>query len=62
MHILRGIRTMMVRLITRATRYHELCATCFPRGGVPTMFTTEAVNVGRETKINARSYRLVDNF
>ena len=36
MHIFRGIRMMMVRLIIRATRYHELRATCFPRGGVPT--------------------------
>ena len=36
MHILRGIRIMMVRLITRATRHYELRATCFPRGGVPT--------------------------
>ena len=36
MHIFRGIRMMMVRLITRATRHHELRATCFPRGGVPT--------------------------
>ena len=36
MHILRGIRMMMVRLITRATRHYELRATCFPRGGVPT--------------------------
>ena len=36
MHILRGIRMMMVRLITCATRHHELRATCFPRGGVPT--------------------------
>ncbi|RVX03041.1 hypothetical protein CK203_016792 [Vitis vinifera] len=31
------IRMMMVRLITRATRHHELRATCFPRGGVPTI-------------------------
>ena len=37
MHISRGIRMMMVRLITRATRHHEPRATCFPRGGVPTM-------------------------
>ena len=37
MHILRGIRMMMVRLITRATRHYELRATCFPRGGVPTV-------------------------
>ena len=37
MHILRGIRMMMVRLITRATRHYELRATCFPRGGVPTL-------------------------
>nr|CAN81603.1 hypothetical protein VITISV_031789 [Vitis vinifera] len=36
MHILKGIRMMMVRLITRATRHYELRATCFPRGGVPT--------------------------
>ena len=28
---------MMVRLIARATRHHELRATCFPRGGVPTL-------------------------
>ena len=42
MHIFRRIRMMMVRimmvrLIARATRHHELRATCFPRGGVPTM-------------------------
>ena len=30
------VRIMMVRLIARATRHHELRATCFPRGGVPT--------------------------
>ena len=38
MHILRGIWMMMVRLITRATRHHELRATCFPGGEVPTGF------------------------
>ena len=32
---------MMVRLITRATRHHELRATCFPRGGVPTDSTDD---------------------
>ena len=37
MHIFRGIQMMMVWLIIRATRHHELRATCFPRGGVPTM-------------------------
>ena len=37
MRILKGIRMMMVRLITRATRHYELRATCFPRGGVPTL-------------------------
>ena len=31
------VRIMMVRLIARATRHHELRATCFPRGGVPTI-------------------------
>ena len=36
MHIFRGIRMMMVRLIIHATRHHELLATCFPRGVVPT--------------------------
>ncbi|RVW16901.1 hypothetical protein CK203_088634 [Vitis vinifera] len=40
MHILRGIRMMMVRLITRATRHYELRATCFPRGGVPTQLAS----------------------
>ena len=33
------VRMMMVRLIARATRHHELRATCFPRGGVPTGMT-----------------------
>ena len=42
MHILRGIRMvvvrmMMVRLVTRATCHCEMCATCFPEGGVPTL-------------------------
>ena len=37
MCILRGIRMMMVRLITRATCHCEVRATCFPEGGVPTM-------------------------
>ena len=36
MRILRGIRMMMVRLITRATCHCEMRATCFPEGGVPT--------------------------
>ena len=36
MRILRGIRMMMVRLITRATCHCEVRATCFPEGGVPT--------------------------
>ena len=39
MHILRGIRMMMVRLITRATCHCEMRATCFPEGGVPTIPT-----------------------
>ena len=29
---------MMVRLMTRATCHCEMRATCFPEGGVPTMF------------------------
>ena len=37
MRILRGIRMMMVRLITRATCHCEVRATCFPEGGVPTL-------------------------
>ena len=37
MHILRGIRMMMVRLITRATCHCEMRATCFSEGGVPTL-------------------------
>ena len=49
MHILRGIRIMMVRLITRATRHYELRATCFPRGGVPTgtslLFSMDFVHI-----------------
>ena len=36
MRILRGIRMMMVRLITRVTCHCEVRATCFPEGGVPT--------------------------
>ena len=46
MHILRGIRVMMIRLITRATRHYELRATCFPRGGVPTCLTYTRQNGG----------------
>ncbi|RVW23685.1 Phospholipase A1-Igamma2, chloroplastic [Vitis vinifera] len=34
-----GIRMMMVRMIICATRHHELRATCFSRGGVPTTIT-----------------------
>ena len=42
MHILRGIRMvvvrmMMVRLVIRVTCHCEMCATCFPEGGVPTI-------------------------
>ena len=37
MHILRGIRMTMVRLITRATCHCEMRATCFSEGGVPTL-------------------------
>ena len=37
MRILRGIRMMMVRLITRATCHCEMRAMCFPEGGVPTV-------------------------
>ena len=40
MRILRGIRMMLVQMITRATCHCEMRATCFPEGGVPT---------GRET-------------
>ena len=36
MRILRGIRMMMVRLITRVTCHCEVRATCFPKGEVPT--------------------------
>ena len=39
MRILKGIRMMMVRLITRAACHCEVRATCFPEGGVPTMMT-----------------------
>ena len=39
MHLLGGIRMMMVRMITRATRHCEVRATCFPEGGVPTGYT-----------------------
>ena len=37
MRILRGSRMMMVRLISRTTCHCEMCATCFPEGGVPTV-------------------------
>ena len=41
MHILRGIRMvvvrmMMVRLVPRVTCQCEMCVTCFPEGGVLT--------------------------
>ena len=39
MRILRGIRMMMVRLITRATCHCEVRATCFPEGEVPTILS-----------------------
>ena len=41
MRILRGIRMMLVRMITRAMWYCELRATCFPEGGVPTNSSTQ---------------------
>ena len=37
MHIFRGIRMVVVRMMIRATCHCEMCATCFPEGGVPTM-------------------------
>ena len=36
MHIFRGIRMVMVRMMMRATCHCEVRATCFPEGGVPT--------------------------
>ena len=37
MHIFRGIRMVVVWMMVRATRHHDMCATCFPEGGVPTL-------------------------
>ena len=36
MHILRGIRMVVARMMMRATCRCEVRATCFPEGGVPT--------------------------
>ena len=60
MHILRGIRMvvvrmMMVRLVTRATCHCEMCATCFPEGGVLTM-TTE--NIRTKEIYNYHSFKI----
>ena len=43
MRILKGIRMMMVRLITRAACHCEVRATCFPEGGVPTLSATYCI-------------------
>ena len=37
MHIFRGIRMVVVRMMMRATCHCEVRATCFPEGGVPTL-------------------------
>ena len=37
MHIFRGIRMVVVRMMMRATCHREMCVTCFPEGGVPTL-------------------------
>ena len=50
MRILRGIRMMMVRLITRATCHCEMCATCFPEGGVPTALAMAYQSVTKHHK------------
>ena len=59
MRILRGIRMMLVRMITRATCHCELRATCFPEGGVPTPWMHDwhkgmhyAPSDGRQHKLN----------
>ena len=36
MHIFRGIRMVVVRMMMRATCHCEVLAACFPEGGVPT--------------------------
>ena len=46
MRILKGIRMMMVRLITRAACHCEVRATCFPEGGVPTTLINISINQG----------------
>ena len=51
MRILRGIRMMMVRLITRVTCHCEMRATCFPEGGVPTKKTH-----------NVEDHNMIDKF
>ena len=54
MHILRGIRMMMVRLMTRATCHCEMCATCLSEGGVPTMCESQIFH-----SIECGGYRVV---
>ena len=40
MHIFRGIRMVVVRMMMRATCHCKVRVTCFPEGGVPTRSTT----------------------
>ena len=39
MHIFRGIRVVVVRMMMRATCHCEVRVTCFLEGGVPTKAT-----------------------
>ena len=60
MHILRGIRIvvvrmMMVQLVTRATCHCEMCVTCFPEGGVPTLVV---ILLTMEPKYNDHDFRI----
>ena len=41
MHIFRGIRMEVVRMMMRATCHCEVRATWFPEGGVPTLMTLD---------------------
>ena len=62
MRILRGIRMMMVRLITRATCHCEVRATCFPEGGVPTMREDAKAAMREGGSYRVELSKLVESF
>ena len=65
MHTFRGIRMMMVRMIICATRHHELRATCFSRGGVPTVKVEEDMlvmdGIMAESMVDMKGVKLVSS-